>query len=184
VSNSVVSFLFQPLVGDASDRYGRKPFLVAAFVLALLPSAVVVAHLTVPSPGDLLLLYYPASAVSGVVSAIVVCLSYCADKLPARHRTAGFGLIIAAFSLGFVAGPVAGAALSARAAALLALAATAGCAAAVALAVPESLPPAVAALGERSAGPWVHGCGGCGSARGSKTSVIASLSLISSSCVA
>jgi MFS transporter, DHA1 family, tetracycline resistance protein len=100
VSNSLLSFVFAPLVGDASDAYGRKPFLVAAFALALLPSAVVVAHLTVPRPGDLLLLYYPASAISGIISSIVVCLSYCADKLPARHRTAGFGLIIAAFSLG------------------------------------------------------------------------------------
>lgn len=97
ISNSLIAFIFSPLVGDASDVYGRKPFLTAAFSLALLPAAVVVAHVTLPNPRDLLLLYYPASVISGVVSSIAVCLSYCADKLPPRHRTAGFGLIIAAF---------------------------------------------------------------------------------------
>jgi len=132
-------------VGDASDTHGRKPFLVLAFLLALLPAAVVVAHLTLPSPGSVLLLYYPASAISGVVSSIVICLSYCADKLPPRHRTAGFGLIIAAFSIGFVFGPVIGARLLPAQAAWVTLAATAACGAAVAVAVPESLPPAVAA---------------------------------------
>lgn len=159
VSNSVLSFAFSPLVGDASDAYGRKPFLIAGFLLALLPSAVLAAHLWIPNPGDLLLLYYPASAVSGIVSSIVVCLSYCADRLPSRHRTAGFGLIIAAFSLGFVVGPGIGAALAPRVAAAATLAATLACAAAVAAGVPESLPPAVAAQGERARGGAAGGRG-------------------------
>jgi DHA1 family tetracycline resistance protein-like MFS transporter len=157
VSNSLIAFLFAPLVGDASDALGRKPFLIAGFVLALLPSAVVVGHLAAPAapaaaPGPLLLFYYPASAVSGAVSTIVVCLSYCADKLAPRHRTAGFGLIIAAFSLGFVFGPGLGARLAPLAAAWVTLGATAVCGLAVAVAVPESLPPAVAAQRERGCG--------------------------------
>ncbi|KAI8462492.1 MAG: major facilitator superfamily domain-containing protein [Monoraphidium minutum] len=149
VSNSLVSFAFSPLVGDASDARGRKPFLLASLLLALLPAAAVLAHLALPRPGDVLLLYYPATVVSGVVSSIVVCLSYCADKLPPRHRTAGFGLIIAAFSLGFVLGPGAGAALAPAAAAGVAFATNAACAVAVALAVPESLPPSAAARGRQ-----------------------------------
>lgn len=87
VSNSLVSFLFAPLVGHASDARGRRPFLIAAFVLALLPSLAVVGHLVMSNPGDTLMLYYPASAISGAVPSIVVCLSYTADIVPPRHRT-------------------------------------------------------------------------------------------------
>jgi DHA1 family tetracycline resistance protein-like MFS transporter len=153
VSNSIIAFLFSPLVGDASDAIGRKPFLLAGFGLALLPSAVVTAHLANPapaaaSPGPLLLFYYPASAVSGAISTIVICLSYCADKLPPRQRTAGFGLIIAAFSLGFVFGPGLGARLAPLAAAWVTLGATALCGVAVAVGVPESLPSELAAQRE------------------------------------
>ena len=46
VSNTVLTVIFAPIVGDWSDSYGRKPFLLAAFVLALLPVSIVVLHLT------------------------------------------------------------------------------------------------------------------------------------------
>lgn len=90
VSSSVVAFLFSPLVGDASDAYGRRPFLAAGFALALLPAAVVAGGLALPEPGSLLLWYYPASVLSGAVPSLVVCLSYTADVLPPAHRTVRF----------------------------------------------------------------------------------------------
>ena len=120
-SNSLVATVFSPLVGDASDAAGRKPFLAAGLLLAMLPSAAVVAHLSLPSPGDALLLYYPATVVSSLISSLVVCLSYTSDKLPPRHRTSGYGLIIAAFSLGFAVGPLLGAALAPASAAWVTL---------------------------------------------------------------
>ena len=151
VSSSVVAFLFAPLVGDASDAFGRVPFLAAGLGLALLPAGVVAGHLALPDPGSLLLWYYPASVIAGAVPSLVACLSYTADVLPPRHRTGGFGLIIAAFSVGFIVGPLIGARIAPAAAAFTALGATAACAAAAALLVPESLPPGVAARAREAA---------------------------------
>lgn len=50
VSNTFLTFLCAPLVGDLSDTLGRKPFLIAAFVLATLPVTVVVAYLVMDTP--------------------------------------------------------------------------------------------------------------------------------------
>lgn len=43
-----------------------------------------------------------------LVSSIPLCIAYAADRLSPAHRTPGFGLIIAAFSVGFMIGPVVG----------------------------------------------------------------------------
>lgn len=44
-SNTLVAFLFQPLVGRLSDIHGRKTYIIAAISLTLLPVGVVLAHL-------------------------------------------------------------------------------------------------------------------------------------------
>jgi hypothetical protein len=49
--------------------------------------------------------YYPLNALTAAVSPVVAMLSYAADVLPPQQRTAGFGLITAAFSCGCVEGP-------------------------------------------------------------------------------
>ena len=91
--------------------------------------------------------YYPVSAVSGLVSSIVVLLSYTADVLQPRERTAGFGLVVAAFSLGFMSGPLLGRQLQPLTAAWVNLGCVGGAALLVLLVVPESLPPSVARTG-------------------------------------
>jgi MFS family permease len=46
VANTFLGFFFAPLVGDLSDRMGRKPFMVAGVALAALPVGAVWLHLT------------------------------------------------------------------------------------------------------------------------------------------
>jgi MFS family permease len=46
VANTFLGFFFAPLVGDLSDKLGRKPFMLAGITLALLPVVSVWAHIT------------------------------------------------------------------------------------------------------------------------------------------
>ncbi|WIA11611.1 hypothetical protein OEZ85_011715 [Tetradesmus obliquus] len=144
VANTFIAFLFSPVIGDLSDAYGRKPFILAGLLLSALPIAAVFMYL---SGRASLLWYYPCSALTSVVNSIVVFLSYTADVLQPQHRTAGFGLIIAAYSTGFMIGPQV-AQLLLLDATTATLVAGGGCIAAftvVLLAVPESRPPGSAA---------------------------------------
>jgi MFS family permease len=50
VSNTILTFLCAPIVGDLSDTFGRKPFLVASYLLSTLPVTVVVAYLVLDIP--------------------------------------------------------------------------------------------------------------------------------------
>jgi MFS family permease len=45
VANTFLSFLFAPIIGDVSDSYGRKPFILAGLALSLLPMVVVWLYL-------------------------------------------------------------------------------------------------------------------------------------------
>jgi MFS family permease len=142
VANTFLSFIFSPMVGDLSDSYGRKPFIIGGLALSTLPIVVVYMYLT---RGLSLLWYYPCNALTSIISVIVVFLSYAADVLQPQHRTTGFGLIIAAFSTGFMLGPLLGSLLQPTAAALVAGGGCLASIAVVALTVPESRPPATAA---------------------------------------
>ncbi|KAL3156285.1 hypothetical protein ABBQ32_012557 [Trebouxia sp. C0010 RCD-2024] len=102
VSNSILSFALAPMIGSWSDKYGRKPFLIAAFSTASLPLLVILLHLQF---GLSMLFYFPAQALNGSISSVSICLAYVADKLPPGHRAACFGLILASFSMGILIGP-------------------------------------------------------------------------------
>lgn len=45
VANTFLGFFFAPLVGDLSDRLGRKPFMLAGVTLGLLPVAAIWSHI-------------------------------------------------------------------------------------------------------------------------------------------
>lgn len=80
-------------------------------------------------------------AAVGAFSCISLCLAYVADKMPARHRGATFGFIMASFSFGVVIGPMAGALLSPLGAAWFAVGGAAFNCLYTALLLPESLSP-------------------------------------------
>lgn len=46
VANTFLGLFFAPLVGDMSDRLGRKPFMLAGILLGLLPIGAVWMHIT------------------------------------------------------------------------------------------------------------------------------------------
>jgi MFS transporter, DHA1 family, tetracycline resistance protein len=131
-------FLFAPVLGGLSDRFGRRPVLLGSLAIM---SANAIGWAFVPSLGWLVALRFVAGALSGNVAAAT---AYLADITPPERRGRAFGLVGAMFGLGFVVGPGLGgllAAVSLRlpffvAAALLACNVVYGL-----LVLPESLPP-------------------------------------------
>jgi len=101
-SFAVMQFLFGPIVGNLSDRFGRRPvFLVSLVVMVLDYLMMAVAH----TIGLLL----AARVVAGIAAAThSTAAAYVADITAPDDRAKRFGLIGAAFGLGFVAGPLIG----------------------------------------------------------------------------
>lgn len=99
---AVMQFLFSPLIGSLSDRYGRRPvILISSAGLAL--DYVLVAL----APN----LWWLAAAriIGGITTASFSTASaYLADVTPPAGRARAYGLIGAAWSAGFVAGPLLG----------------------------------------------------------------------------
>lgn len=107
VTFGLVQFLAMPLLGALSDRYGRRPVLLAS-IIGLGFSYVVSA--TTTSLTILLL----SRIVSGATSAcFTVANAYVADITTPAERSKGFGMVGAAFGLGFIIGPMMGGLLTA-----------------------------------------------------------------------
>ncbi len=106
-SYAVAQLLFAPLWGRLSDRYGRRPVILAS----LAGSAV--AALLIGLAQALVLLFL-ARVLQGIAGAsYAAAQAYVADVTTARDRARGMGLIGAAFGLGFILGPAIGAVFSA-----------------------------------------------------------------------
>ena len=133
-----IAFIFSPIIGALSDRFGRrKVILLANFGLGL--DYIVMA--LAPTLSWLFL----GRVISGITGATwTTAGAYIADVTPQEKRASGFGLLGAAFGLGFVLGPALGGVLGAvdprlpfwAAAGLTLVNALYGL-----LVLPESLPP-------------------------------------------
>ncbi len=97
-----MQFLFSPVVGSLSDRWGRRPVVLLSnfglgFDYLLMAWA--------PTVGWLLL----GRIVSGLTtSSVPTAQAYIADVTPPEKRAASYGLLAAAFAMGFVLGPAIG----------------------------------------------------------------------------
>ncbi|MGE5807077.1 MAG: MFS transporter [Ignavibacteria bacterium] len=103
---SLTQFFFNPLLGDFSDKYGRKPVII----LTLLLNAAGYLIFAFTKTYVVLLLSRIIAGIGG--SSIGVAQAYIADVTPREKRSRGMGLIGAAFGLGFVFGPMIGGYLS------------------------------------------------------------------------
>lgn len=95
-------FLFAPIIGNLSDAYGRKPVLIAA-LLVLAIDYVIMAL------AEVFWVLLIGRILAGVAGATyTTATAYIADISSAKERSARFGMIGAAFGLGFVMGPAIG----------------------------------------------------------------------------
>lgn len=102
-----MQFVCSPIIGALSDRLGRRPVILASnfglgidyVLMALAPS---------------LPWLFLGRLVSGVTGAsFTSAMAYVADVTPAERRAAGYGLMGAAWGVGFVLGPALGGVLGA-----------------------------------------------------------------------
>src|SRR5450432_2549522 len=99
---ALMQFFASPVLGVLSDRFGRRPVIVLSN-LGLGFDYVVMA--LAPTLNWLFL----GRAISGVTAAsLTTAGAYIADVTPPEKRAAGFGMLSAAFGVGFVLGPAVG----------------------------------------------------------------------------
>ncbi|MFY9925618.1 MAG: TCR/Tet family MFS transporter [Opitutaceae bacterium] len=135
---AAMQFIASPILGSLSDRFGRRRVIL----IALAGTAVdyVIMGLA-PNIGWM----FVGRMISGVTAgALATCNAYIADVTTPEKRAQGYGLVGAAFGLGFVIGPAVGGILG-KYNLRLPFFVAAGCVAANwlygAFVLPESLPP-------------------------------------------
>jgi len=149
---AAIQFFAAPVLGSLSDHFGRRPIvLLSNFGLGFDYILMALA----PSIGWL----FVGRVISGITTASVpAAFAYIADVTPAERRAKSFGLMGAAFGIGFIVGPVLGGLLS-RGGPRLPFWVAAGFSLANAMyglfVLPESLPPERRmAFSWRRANPW------------------------------
>lgn len=102
---SFMQFFFSPLLGALSDRFGRRSVLL----LSLFGFGV--DYLFLGFAGTITLLFV-GRLIAGITGAsFTVAGAYIVDVSPPEKRAQNFGIIGAAFGLGFIAGPAIGGAI-------------------------------------------------------------------------
>lgn len=95
-----------PVVGNLSDRYGRKALLALPATVSIVPLAILAFN----QAKAYFYAYYVAKMLTSMVSeGTMMCLSlaYVADKVPEAGRGAAFGVFSGVCTAGFVAGTIA-----------------------------------------------------------------------------
>ncbi len=99
---AITQFVFAPLVGNLSDRYGRRPVLLCS-LLGFCIDYLFLAW--APSYGWL----FVGRVIAGLTGAsFTTGAAYIADVSTPETRAKNFGMIGAAFGLGFIIGPLIG----------------------------------------------------------------------------
>ena len=103
---SLMQFIFSPVWGRLSDRYGRRPILLICLF------GEIFSYLLFAQARNLELLFI-ARIFSGFFGASISTASaYISDVTPRQERSKGMALIGAAFGLGFLFGPAIGGGLT------------------------------------------------------------------------
>lgn len=103
---AVMQFLFSPVLGGISDRFGRRPVL-------LMSLAALAVDFMLMGLAHALWVFFLARMVSGIFAATnSTANAYIADTTPEEQRATRFGWVGAAFGVGFILGPAIGGVLS------------------------------------------------------------------------
>lgn len=99
---AIMQFLCMPIVGNLSDRFGRRPVLLVSL------GAVAIDYL-IHGFTDSIWILFIARLIAGVLGATYsTANAYLADISAPEDRAANFGLVGAAFGIGFILGPAIG----------------------------------------------------------------------------
>ena len=97
-----MQFIFSPIIGSISDHHGRRPVI-------LISAAGLAADFAFMALAPNLWLLAVGRMIGGITSSsFTTVFAYMADITPPEQRARAYGLIGAAFSAGFVAGPLIG----------------------------------------------------------------------------
>jgi MFS transporter, DHA1 family, multidrug resistance protein len=104
---ALAQFLFSPIAGNLSDRYGRKNLIIFGLIVNGL------SQIMMGLSSEIWMLYV-SRFITGVGSAFIVppVMAYAADLTTKEERGKAMGLLGAAISLGFMIGPGIGGLLS------------------------------------------------------------------------
>ena len=101
-----MQFLFSPMLGMLSDRFGRRPVLLFSMLFTGIDYVIMALAPT-------LLWLYVGRTLSGISGGSFTAASaYIADVSPPEKRAQNFGIIGAAFGIGFIIGPAIGGVLA------------------------------------------------------------------------
>ena len=102
VAYAITQFVFAPILGNLSDKYGRRPVLL----FSLLGFGVDYIFLALaPTYGW----FFAGRIIAGITgSSFTTAAAYIADVSHAQNRAKNFGMLGAAFGLGFIIGPLVG----------------------------------------------------------------------------
>ena len=101
-SFALMQFLFQPVVGNLSDRFGRRPILIVSLIVLTVDYVIMGLAPTIT-------VLFVGRVIAGIASSNHSTASaFMADISPPEKRAQNFGLLGAAFGLGFILGPAIG----------------------------------------------------------------------------
>ena len=135
---ATMQFLFSPLIGALSDKYGRRPVIMVSCV------GLAIDYIFVALAPSIAWLFIGRILCGMTASTMCTARAYVADITPADGRAKAFGLVGMAFSFGFVLGPTLGGMVGEFDPRLPFWMAAAACLTNASLAwlvLPESLPP-------------------------------------------
>lgn len=104
-SFAIMQFFFAPILGSASDKFGRKPILLLSLFISFI-------GFTIFSFSNSFLLLLLSRIIAGMATERAVAQAYIADRTDNKTRNKQMGKIGAAVGAGFIIGPALGGSLS------------------------------------------------------------------------
>ena len=99
---AITQFCFSPLIGGLSDRYGRRPVLLASLF------GFAIDYLFLAFARNIAWLFIGRIVAGFTGASFTTAAAYIADISTPEERTKNFGMIGAAFGVGFIIGPLLG----------------------------------------------------------------------------